>query len=149
MARVTYDDVIGDGKPQIFDFELTDPAGNVVAIGVKAISEPEYQGIMDTVQAPPVPEAIVRGADGKPKREFLYDDPGYQAKMTDVRREQTRRLMAACLDMGFPGDTYAEKAKAVAKLPSWLQIGAMRLVLRVMGIDDQAIERRAETFRPV
>ncbi len=36
-SRVSFQDLIGDGEPQVFDYIITNPAGEEVVIGIKAI----------------------------------------------------------------------------------------------------------------
>ena len=147
MSRFT----MADLEPHTYEFHIDDPNGNDVSVLIKSISEEDFQGIMDYVPMPPVQEIIAKQPDGRIKKETNPDDPEYRRKLRDGQREQTRRLVSACLVMEppLPGDTFAEKAKTVAKFPSWFMLGVVSLIYRVMGIPEGEVSQRAETFRPV
>jgi hypothetical protein len=68
-----------------------------------------------------------------------------------VGRERMYRLLAAGLVMNIPGETLAEKAKALQekKMPAWILSAAIKRINEALGLDANEVAQRVETFQSV
>lgn len=137
---------MADFEPRTVECEIVSPFGETMAVGVKVLSDTEFDAIMKSLPDPEPPKLF-----SKQQQKFVpqLDDPGYKAAVTETGRERTYRLLAATLDLDIPGDTFAEKAKHLRQkgIPSWLLMRLANTVYRMMGLEPAEVEQRAEVFQ--
>ncbi len=137
---------LDDFAPRTADFEITSPLGEVSVVGIKILSDTEFDAIMKSVPDPEPQKWF-----DKERKKFVpnLDDPAYKAAVAESGRERTYRLLAATVDVPFPGDTFADKAKAMRAqgVPSWLLMQLAKAVYRMMGLEPAEVEQRAEVFQ--
>lgn len=141
---------LADFEPRTVDFEVVSPTSESKVVGIKLLTDTEFDALMKSVPDPEPPYLFSKNKEtGAVKKVADRDDPGYKAAVAEAGRERTYRLLAAAVDIPFPGDTFAQKAKSMREtgIPSWLLLKLARAVYSMMGLETAEVEQRAETFR--
>ncbi|MFA6044755.1 MAG: hypothetical protein WC718_07210 [Phycisphaerales bacterium] len=126
-----------------YEFEIEDPAGEVLVAEMRAITQAELLRIRRSLGNPPTPpvKEIKKDEDGYHEI-YNYADPGHQQAMADRNALLETRVLLASWTTDIPGDTEDERIAALDTLPAWARVGLVRAVGMLIGIAEDAVRLR-------
>jgi hypothetical protein len=146
MDKLSYG--LFDAGPTLYQFEVTLPDGESMAIEMRALAQDELWALERDL--PPMPDAPYTGdfkkdekGNVEPLRNFA--DPGYVRAREQWIVDRMNALILACWTEIIPGDTRLEQVRAIGRMPAWAVSALWKCAQLVTRVEDDAI--RAYPFQ--
>lgn len=136
---------LADLMVQTYEFEIESPAGEVLVVEMRALSQAELIGIGRDL--PPYPKATHvkeyhKDEDGKITPIYDYEDPEYRKAVDDRRRAEMKLGILRSWVDDLHGETEAEKLEEMDKLAGWAMSGLWQIFNLLSTTSAEAIKHR-------